>query len=42
MRLLERLWVRLVTTLWYGEAKKQAKSKNEEVTLIAGGASDDI
>lgn len=30
MTLLERIWVRLVTVLWYGKAK-QAKPKNEEV-----------
>ena len=35
MRLLERLWMRLATVFWYGEAKRQAKPKIEEVIFIS-------
>ena len=42
MRLLERLWVRLVTVLWHREAKKQPKLKKEKVISIARAYHEDV
>ena len=36
-RFCERPWVRLVTALGYGKAKKQPKLENEKVISIPGG-----